>query len=166
MTSFTVYGPHPVPLYRGKSCRIIRAEEGRVFFRNHASLAARVGCYVFAMGVGRGVTPIYVGKTRRNFGRECFEPHKLGKYNQCLADYERGKPLLYFVLLPVRRGRRNTGHIEELETFLIQTGVGVNPNLLNVQGTKLEEWRIRGVIRSAPGRPASPAASFKSMMKL
>lgn len=59
-----------------------------------------------------------MGKTRTNFGAECFELHKLGKYNQCLVDYERGTPVLYFVVLPVRRGPRNAAHIDELESFL------------------------------------------------
>jgi hypothetical protein len=166
VTPFEVHGPYDVPFYRGNAGRIVQAEGKQRFFKTHAAFANRVGCYVFGMRAGRGVTPVYVGKTRKNFGAECFEPHKLGKYNQCLADYERGTPILYLLVLPVKRGPRNEAHIKELESFLIQTGVAVNPDLLNVRGTKRADWGITGVLRSGKGRPSDAAAGFRGMMGL
>ena len=162
---FEVHGPFAVPLYKGRNNRLVRAEEGKAFFSEHPRLSTRKGCYVFAMRAGRGLTPVYVGSATTEFGQECFTPHKLGKCNEALADYRRGRLVCFLVVAPVQRGRPGVKEIRLLETFLIQAGVVANENLLNVKGSKQEELEIAGVIR-AKGRPSIAAATFRTAMKL
>jgi hypothetical protein len=73
---------------------------------------------------------------------------------------------LFFVVAPMRRGAPNTAHIRELEDFLIQTALTANPYLLNVKGTKAEEWGIIGVLRAGRGKPSRAAREFKRLMKI
>lgn len=73
---------------------------------------------------------------------------------------------MFLVSIPETPGPVNRAAIRELEDFLIQTAVGVNENLLNVQGTGQSQWGIKGVIRSRQGKPSKSAKNFKMMMKL
>lgn len=167
MVEFEVRGPFEIPFYQAKSgCRIVRAEEGREFFKTHSVWAKRRGCYVFAMRAGRGMTPTYVGKATKTFAQECFTADKLGKCNQTLADYQRGTLIVFLVAAPSRRGRPAEKQIELLEDFLIQTGVAANDRLLNVRGTKQARWSLRGIIRGGRGKPSRSAQHFKAALKL
>jgi hypothetical protein len=50
---------------------------------------------------------------------------------------------------------------------LIQAGVAANPdNFLNIQGTKIEEWGIAGVLRSGKGKRSQAAKDFVRIMKI
>jgi hypothetical protein len=161
MAQFVVSGPHLVPLYKGKSGRTLRSEEAKAFFAKHQSLAAKRGCYVFAMRSGGGITPVYVGKATKSFAQEIFGAHKLSKCNEALVDYEKGSLVVFMVEAPSGK-RAPAKQIALLEDFLIQTGVAVNENLLNIKGTKQAEWSIRGVIRaSSKGRPSRAVSDFK-----
>jgi hypothetical protein len=120
---------------------------------------------VFGIRAGGGITPVYVGKThRQTFAEECFTPHKVGKYNEGLVEYRRGTPVLFLLTPPVRRGRPNQGNVDELEAFLIQTGVAANEDILNVQGTARADWTIAGVLRTGQGRASESATLFERMM--
>jgi len=164
--SFEVHGPFEIPTYAGQAARLIRADEGRSFFSNYPALAKAAGCYVFGMRAGRGITPFYVGKACHTFEQECFAPDKINRYNEALVDYTRGSPVLFLVALPIRRGRRNSQAIGELEDFLIQNGVARNPDLLNVKGTRAPIWGIAGVVRSGGGRRSAEAEAFSRMMNI
>jgi len=166
MVEFTIEGPFDVPVYKGKNGRIVRAEEGETLFDHHPNLASKRGCYVFGMRSGGGITPTYVGKATRTFKGECFTAHKLGKANETLVDTERGTLVIFFVVAPSGRGRPAEKKIELLEHFLIQAGVAVNPSILNVKGTKQEEWSIKGVLRTRRGRPTYRASAFRSAMRI
>ena len=166
MTQFEVHGPYTVSTSTGSAGRRIRKLEGRSLFARHPAMTERRGCYVFAIRAGRGMTPIYVGKTTKGFAQECFTPHKLEKYIQCLSDYKRGTPVLFFITFPKRQGRQNDNHLGDLERFLIQTGVAENPELLNVQNTKAADWNIIGVLRSRAGKPSISAQAFRRAMSL
>jgi len=164
-TIFTVQGPHEVPTYRGKAGRTITPEDIQEFWRSHATLASQRGCYVFAIRAGGGFTPGYVGRATKSFRQEVFAPHKLAKYQQFLADYVKGTPVLFFLVAPAKKGKVNSKHIAALEDFLIQRGVAANPELLNVKGTQQEQWAIQGILRSAQGKPTLAAREFKKAMK-
>jgi hypothetical protein len=166
MTKFTVHGPFVIPMYKGPGGRTITARQGLEFFQSHKTLASAKGCYVFGMRAGGGITPVYVGKATKGFGKECFTSHKLQKYQQCLVDYGKGTPVLFFVVAPPRRGALNTKCVTEIERFLIQTAVAANEDLLNVQGTAAAEWAIKGVLRSGVGRPSRAATLMRRMMDL
>ena len=164
--TFVVNGPFEVPAYRGRAARTISSEEARRFWDAHSDFGSRRGCYLFGIRSGGGITPIYVGKATRGFRQEVFAPHKITKYQQALADYGRGTPILLFLTAPRSRGAPNRGAIEELEEFLIQTAVSQNPELLNVKGTRRAEWAIAGVLRSGVGRPSAAARLLKTMLDI
>jgi len=165
MTIFTVDGPRKVNFYQGSGGRSITDENVREFWAGNDDIAASRGCYVFGIRAGRGMTPAYVGKATRSFKQEIFQHHKLTRYQQVLADYRRGTPVLFFLIAPTKRGAPNRAHIGELEDFLIQTGQAANPHLMNIRGTKVEEWGIGGVLRSGRGKPSKEARDFRRLMK-
>jgi hypothetical protein len=138
----------------------------RSFWEANPDLRNRRGCYVFGVRAGKGMTPGYVGSARKTFKQEVFAPHKLTRYQQFLADYARGTPILFFVLAPKKKGVPNAAHIRALEDFLIQTGVVANSGLLNIKGTKAEDWGISGVLRGGKGKPSKDAREFRRIMKL
>lgn len=144
---------------------MVRAEEGGAFFKSHPSLKAKTGCYIFAMRSGGGIKPGYVGKATKSFGQECFTPHKLGKCNEILCEYERGSLVIFLFESPPGK-KAPTYQIDLLENFLIQSALSVNEYLLNIKKTKQETWSIRGLIRSSRGKPSKSAMSAGSMLGL
>jgi len=118
------------------------------------------------MRSGGGITPVYVGKTKRSFLEECFGLHQLDKYNRCLSQSARGTPVLFLLAYPLKRGRASSEVIDELEDWLIQVAWSRNSSLLNVQGIKTQRWGVRSVVRSPTGGMSADAAIFKKMMWL
>lgn len=165
-TTFSVVGPRNVPVYQGRAGRTITDDNVHAFWKDNTDLATRRGCYVFGIRAGKGWTLAYVGKATKSFKQEVFQHHKLTRYQQFLADYRKGTPILFFVIAPVKQGAPNSVHIGELEEFLIQTGLAANPELLNIKGTKAEEWGIGGVLRGGKGNQSKSARDFKKIMKL
>lgn len=151
---------------KGVAGRTITGDNVGEFWESNPDLAESRGCYVFGIKAGRGYTPAYVGKATKTFRQEVFAAHKLAKYQQFLADYRKGTPILFFVVAPSKRGAPNHAHIKDLEDFLIQMGLAANPDLLNIKGTQMEEWGIAGVLRGGQGKPAKDAIQFKKMLKL
>lgn len=166
MPTYIVHGPFEIPTYEGKAAKIITAENIKEFWSNYDVIARERGCYLFGIRAGRGITPYYVGRATRNFKREVFASHKLAKYQQSLADYRKGTPVLFFVAAPTSKGATNVSAIEEMEEYLIQTAVSRNTDLLNVKGTKKERFAIAGVLRSGVGKPSKAARSLKGCLGL
>ena len=164
-TIFSVQGPYEVPCYRGKAARTITDENIKEFWKKYPSLTKLRGCYVFGIRAAKGWTPGYIGKATKGFKQEVFSHHKLTRYQQFLADYLKGSPVLFFIVVPTKKGATNVSHIGELEDFLIQTGVVANPDLLNVRGTKAADWGIAGVLRGGKGKPNAAARKFRKLMK-
>jgi hypothetical protein len=165
-TIFYVDGPYKVPMYDGKASRTITDDNVKEFWRQNPHLKDKRGAYVFGIRAGKGLTPGYAGKATKTFKGEVFQHHKLTRYQQFVADYRKGTPVLFFVVLPTRRGTPNATHIGELEDFLIQTALAANPNLMNVRGTKKAQWGIAGLLRGGKGKPSSDARLFRRLMKL
>jgi hypothetical protein len=166
-TLFSVHGPYEVPAYKGKAGRTITDEDVAKFWTKNPSLADKRGCYVFGIKAGRGYTPAYAGMATKKFKSEAFAHHKLTRYQQFLADVVRGKPVMFFLVAPHKRGAPNSKHIGQLEDFLIQAGVAANPkSFLNIQGTKVEEWGIAGVLRAGQGKRSTDAKEFIRLMKI
>jgi len=164
-TVFSVKGPFEVPYYRGKAGRTITDDDIKDFWKEHVDIGKQRGCYVFSVRAGKGLTPGYVGKATKGFKQETFSHHKLTRYQQFLADYKSGTPVLFFVAAPQKKGAPNAVHIKELETFLIQVALAANPDLLNIKGTKAEEWGIAGVLRGGKGKTSSSGKQFRRTMK-
>lgn len=162
---FRVEGPYKVPCYQGDAGRCVTQDEGIAFFKLHEHVRAERGCYVFAMQTGGGSLPVYVGKATKTFGQEAFDDHKLSKYNKCLADYKKGSPVMFFVVLPKKKGKPNTRAIGELETFLIQAGQARNGDLLNRIGLQREpSWAIKSLTEKKPGKRTKAASGFAKMI--
>ena len=164
MPTFVTHGPFEIPVYKGKAARTVTADQATEFWKRHPAYAKARGwaflCFPFG---GRG-SALYFGISPKGFRQEVFQPHKLTKYQQGLADYLKGKPVLFFLTPPVAKGATNVTSINELEAFLIQTAVSKNPELLNVKGTKKEEWAIAGVVRSGVGKPSKAAKALKGSL--
>jgi hypothetical protein len=144
------------------SCRRTLLFDG--FWAEHngaAALAAKRGCYVFAVR-NRGLTPIYVGKATKSFKQEAFNPTNRHKYSSGFSHYAKGRPLLYFVVHAEQRGRTNAKQIGQIEDFLIQLGAAKNPSFQNVKGTQAPDWRIKGVIRHGAGARTGAETQFTS----
>lgn len=165
-TQFLVDGPRDVPFYKGKGGRTLTDDNVKDFWARNSDIGKRRGCYVFGIRAGKGFTPGYVGQATKSFKQEAFTHHKLTRYQQFLADRLKGTPVIFFVVAPQKAGATNTSHIGQLEDFLLQAGVAANPHLMNIKGTKLEEWSIAGVIRGGGGKPSQSAKDFRSLMKI
>ena len=165
-TIFVVHGPMEVPFYRGKAARTITDDNVKEFWRKHPEIGKKRGCYVFGIRASKGYRVGYVGRATKSFKGETFSPHKLTRYQQFLADYLAGTPVLFFLALPQSKGKPNLSAISTLEAFLIQVGLAANPDLLNVRGTRKEEWAIGGVLRARRGKPSASAIAFRKMMKM
>jgi hypothetical protein len=165
--TFKVRGPYEIPC-KGKQHPYI--ESGCDDFWKQpevTNLANERGCYPFAIRAAKGFRPVYVGKTKRTFGKECFTYHKVADhYQPALADTGKGTPVMFLLTLGRARGPINNRAIAQLETFLIQNGVAKNPHLSNVQGTRQEEWGIAGIIRGGKGKVAASAKLFRQAMGL
>jgi len=175
--SFKIRGPFDVPTVRGKGGRGIELYCPDFWSKNQKATKYKekatkykdsCGCYVFALGAGRGTTPIYVGKTAKSFEKECFTLHKIYHYNRALSQVARGKPVMFLVVLERAKGKVNQQAIAEAELFLIQSALERNPNLSNSRNTKkVERWGIEGVIRSSgKGRIAGAAREFRNALGL
>src|ERR1017187_2374138 len=164
MTILDVVGPLRVPSYKGKGGRTIRDEDIDSFWAIYKHYKHRRGCYVFGRRAGRGFTPGYVGLATKSLGQEVFAHHKLSRYQQFLVEYAKWTPILFFILLPEKRGKPNAIQLHKVERFLINLGLTSNPQLLNQHYTKPEKWGIRGVVRGGKGKTAQGTVSFRQMM--
>lgn len=103
--------------------------------------------------------------TTKRFDREVFTRDNVRKYRNALRERRRGYPVLFVVAHPIRT-QINTKNIAEVEDFLIQTASVRNPAVQNVKGIRRPKWLIRGVVRSARGKPTSAARRLRSTLSL
>lgn len=162
MTAFVVQGPFEIPYETRKGGRVLLFDD---FWSDNSEaqhFALKQGCYIFAMR-NRGLTPIYVGKATKSFKQEVFNPANRHKYNNGFSDYGKGTPVIYLVVHPEQKGPTNAKRIAEIEDFLIQAGVVMNPDLQNVKGTQQPKWSIKGVIRSRSGKRRNAENDFRKL---
>lgn len=165
MASFVVHGPFDLEYTKQKGGRVLEFDS---FWRSGfdaSFLAQKRGCYVFAMK-NRGLTPIYVGKATKTFKQETFNPTNKHKYQKGFSQYEKGRPVMYFVVHPDQRGQPNGSQISEIEDFLIQAGVAKNPDIQNVKGAQQPKWTIKGVMRSGVGKRSAAEAEFRKLFDI
>jgi hypothetical protein len=99
LMNFELAGPFKLKCYRG----VVKKKESREQLLKNLKewdedLPSAHGCYVFAIRAGKGWTPYYAGQAlRRTIFAEATHVDKLQKYNEVLADYERGTPVLFFL---------------------------------------------------------------------
>jgi hypothetical protein len=164
---FSVKGPYEVGREK------VRAGRYRLLFsefwdedNDRQDLASSRGVYVFAAKTGGGYMPLYVGKATRSFRQEVFNPSNKHKYADAMLEYQRGKPVMFFVMPPSRKGKVNGKIIDEVETFLIQTAYVKNPGIQNVKKTRMPTWSIRGVVRNSKSGAPKDAIQFRNAIGL
>ena len=134
------------------------------FVGEAAKYKNKKGCYVFALRNGGGVTPYYVGKTKRSFEEESFAAQKISHHYQPIITRNQGTPVMTFVAIDSARGRTPDSMIREVEKYLIQAAYAKNPRLSNVQNLPKELWLIEGVMNASRGKPCKIISDFRSMM--
>lgn len=165
MTQFVCFGPVKILTTKQKVGRTITKTDISAFWSISATVAKGVGCYVFGIRTGKGVTPLYVGKATKSFAQEVFAADKLNKYYNAISQYKKGSPVLFFVCHPAsKKGKPNLTHIKALEKLLIQQGALANPKLINVHHNSVPHWGISGVLRSVTKKPSNTAKSFRACM--
>jgi hypothetical protein len=92
---------------------------------------------MFAVEKGHSHEPLYVGKATRGFAQEVFNDSNCKKYCEALALAIKGKPVVFFVVLPKARGPINGRAIDKLETMLVEECGGQNPKILNQRKSKI-----------------------------
>jgi len=165
MANFYVAGPFEVPVTKGKGGKIIGSQDIKAFWASNSDFAAERGCYIFAFRASKGFKPIYIGKTTKSYKQEAFPSHKLSKYAMGFSEQKRGTAVMFFVCAERNRGRVNAVAIDELESFLIQSGLDANPNLANDRKTEIEAWTVSGLVRSR-GKPSSAASALRKCLSL
>ena len=128
----------------------------------------------FGVRSSRGTKPWYVGKAEKQpFRKECVTDNKLRIYYESLARYQRGTPVLHFIVRVTATGRiskptRSTyDDIRALETMLIGRALSRNPNLCNVASTKiLREMQVPGLLNDTRGKPPRAVTEFKKFLGL
>jgi len=88
----------------------------------------------------------------------------LNRYNEALADYKKGEPVLFLVVAPLGRGKPAKSKAVALEKYLIQAVKAAHPRLLNKIGTKIPRWGIAGVLRGGKGKTAESARALRRIM--
>lgn len=164
MTEFTVVGPLKIHVYKGKGGRTITDANVDRFWESHKKYGKRRGCYVFGIRAGQGLTPGYVGKATKKLKQEVFAHHKLTRYQQFLADYAKGTPVVFFVLAPLQKGKPNDSQIGQVEKYLIDLAMTANPSLLNEKGTNPEKWGIKGIVRGGKGKTSRGTKDLRRML--
>ena len=165
MTQFTCHGPFNIPTAKLASGKSITSAQIQRFWSQNPTCSSEVGCYVFGMQAGKGITPWYVGKATKSFVQEAFSSHKLAKYLHALASYKSGTPVMFFVAYPSKKkGVTNLKHIAALEKFLIQQAAVVNPLIMNIKHASVPAWGIAGILRSATKKPTNGAVAFKALL--
>jgi hypothetical protein len=164
---FKVSRPLDVPFRQAKGgAKRVEKEHKREFWKARASARyrARKGCYIFAVKTSRAYKAGYVGMASAKFEGEVFTDGKLQQYNAFLADYKKGRPVLFLVLAPENKGKPNKSKIAALEKQLILLAKAENNGLRNKVGTQLPRWGIAGVLRGRQGKVGPGAEALRRMI--
>lgn len=157
---FTVEGPFDVPLEKGSKGISIK-NNCPDFWNSCEYLAEERGCYVFAIRAGRGFRPIYVGKTKNTFRKECFASHKISQHYTPAIQNGKGSPVIFLLIAERRKGGPNEAAITDLESYLIKEARKKNPKLSNKQKNSARKWAIKGLIGGGRAKTSTAATAFK-----
>lgn len=167
LKEFSVHGPFKVPIEPNKRGKMV-AMDLSAFWTLVGEIRGRKGVYLFGMRAGKGITPIYVGKTaKQTFEDEAFTPSKRANhYNPALLSYARCSPVMFFVVHPKTKGKTNAKLIDAIESFFIDVASNKNPNLSNERKKPDHRWRVRGVVRGRAGEASATTSAFKKAVGL
>ena len=128
-----------------------------------------VGCYIFATKAGPGITPWYVGQTKKSFRGECFQDHKKKTYHK-VCDRIKGTPVLILVARCTPNGklaklRLNEREADFVEQLLISKALSKNNDLANTKNTSfVKEIMLPGVLNSPKGKPSKGSRLLRSVL--
>jgi len=161
MTMFELYGPCELFVEKLRNERIIRDD---IFWPRHSKIHNRIGCYIYAVVSPKtpefisryrpvksqllyDYTPYFVGSTTKSFRTECFKPENMKHFCKTLPKGGNKKAVMIFIMHPQTDRKKSTlKDIEELKTFLIQSGKIANISLCD-PGGDMPDWGIKGVIK-------------------
>jgi hypothetical protein len=163
-----IHGPFEIPFRRQRNgnAKQLLGQHVAVFWANPTAqaIAAKQGCYIFALRAAKGFCPWYVGKATRSFRQEALGPYQLNHYNDVLFDGRKGTPVMFFIGPEGNKRVVPPATCGKIETFLIQAAYAENPEICNRQHTKIPDWTIKGVIRPDQGAPTKLETAFRKMM--
>ncbi len=100
-----------------------------------------VGCYIYAIRLGPGIKPWYVGQAKKSFRQETFSDRNWRKYKDHFDEnINKGTPLVFFVIRVTPTGRIKRTELDQeeanwVEDYLIRRSLNKNSNLLNKKNT-------------------------------
>jgi len=144
---FKVAGPFEIPSEtRRGGTSLLGGSRWQAQFWNEVGngIKDKKGVYVFAIKAGDSYGHIYVGKTTKGFGEECFKDHKMNKYREALPHYEECTPVMFFIQHPVQKGPVMGGRIKAIEDSLIVVADLAKPDLLLNKQKRKRDWSIQG----------------------
>lgn len=173
---YEIYGPFELPRDDRRYIHMDKNEQ-KLFWddinERHPGLDGACGCYVFATRASKGGRPWYVGKAeKQSFGRECFTPDKIVKYNSALRTVKKGTPVMY-LYARITSGKQRISKpspnqkrdVDYLEKMLIGFALDRNSNLINIKETALLKGMVvPGLINSPRGKLSASAAAAQSVM--
>jgi len=185
MTMFNAFGPCDIPLVSKKDRRI-ETSDFNIFWGRYR-VEENVGCFMFAMCRIKIEKPVRVSKYSRlkpktiykyipyfvetapnSFRRDCFKEEYIEKYQKIIFEENKLKPVIFFVLHPeLNFGDKKSPvffrELEELKTFLVQSGRVFNIELSDLNG-KMPSWGIKGIIRGEKGGTNKHSSALKSAL--
>lgn len=160
---FSVEGPFDISRHGSKnlidtkkSLNDLKVELGNY----DKDLLTACGCYVFATRAGAGYKPHYVGQALKTvLWKEALNPSNTGKYNKALNGPS-GAPVIFLIPLLTKSGNykktsksvKKNESLNFLETWLIQTALDKNPELLNIKQTRFPRGLyVNGIFNAGKG---------------
>lgn len=170
LKKFKPFGPYNVGFESMPGGKRITKDNLKNFWETDSLKKIRFskGVYIFGMQITSGILPCYVGKTNNNFERECFTERNLYIYNGEIIRYERKyKPFIFFLVYQQQKKQKISDRvIRELENYVINLAVDINPDLANIRGLESEdrfEISDLGAGRGT-GAPTRAGSFFRKML--
>ena len=175
---YTTQGPFELPTREGMNGKVLDySNPAKTRFWKHVDnafdgLQFGVGCYLYCIRSGGGITPWYVGQTKLRFNQEVFESHKKVVYQQVLNErVASGTPVLFLIAKLTPSGNVGTSisktESKFVERLLIERALHKNYDLMNQKDTKyLRELIIPGLLNNPTGAPTSGAQMLKKALRI
>ncbi|GAB6112554.1 hypothetical protein [Desulfomicrobium salsuginis] len=171
---FFPYGPFDIPKQENGLISRNRDDLKEFWQRveeENEGLSNAIGIYIFSIRAGKGVRPWYVGKSdKAGFFKECFQPHKIKHYDNCIAA-RKCTPLLTFIpkFTQANYFAQPNGNpqkdISSLEKMLIGACLQKNKDLVNVRDTKIfRDMVVHGYLNTPQGGVANNVKEFKKLI--